>query len=683
MLRNSGVASLFRSLHVVASSRGCSHRFLIPQTAIHQSRTYAKDIEKDGFDPTQHYEVEDAMPYVAKNVNLKKTKSLLDLFVTKLEKDEKETKKEEHFSEFEALQKSEKAKTVKAQKKKVREANDSIYDRNSAEAQKLKILQALFEQKTSVAPTQIFNEQVIEMETKERDMQTKAGDSLLSFMYESKSPYKVVESWEAEQQAREELANDFKQQKKELKKLLQKSATTADQENRKEYFQQYDSVALKKDMLEGMSAVSDFSVNADIDRMSASPTSLSGDKLILVNNARHEEKSPFWNTLTPHEKRYFLNDEYLEDVSKNIEKYLNMSQDEIEKNAPWLLNDPRWETIEELRKQTLQDLSEVSEDNISTERNKYFRERIFDDEALRNLYESLGSKQFDNVQEFYENIKEATDEQGLLKRLETMFPAVPKDKIKSILNKVILTVQPKFDKYASASQRSIQLITDEITASAKPIVYTMADIATKPKPKMQTVLWSIRQIATKKAKEKEVEMVYERAKTLKLEEFPSQIDHIYEVLRPIHDESMKVGVEEKGITEFHPAVYGGFSTATGKRKSSVANVTISPGTGLFTVNGKSVLDYFNLTRHHYKLMLPLKFTNTLNQFDVEARVRGGGQTGQCDAIFLGLSKALAKFIPEFGPTLEASGFLYRDPRVVERKKPGQKKARKKFTFVKR
>jgi len=674
MLRSTSVAPWLRVL-----SR--SNQVFLPAQSQLCVRSYSKSSNEDGspFDGSQHYEVEEVMPHIAKNVNLKKTKSLVDLFVTKLEEGEKE-KKEEQFSEFEALQKSEKARTVKAQKKKVRLANDNIYQKDSAEVKKLKELENLFQQQGKAEKTKIFREDIIEMESKERDIQNKAGDSLLSFMYESKTPYKIVEPWETEEQEREQLANEFKQHKRDLKKTLKK-ASSEEQSKRNEYNKELEAAKLENDVLEGMSSVTDFSLSINMDKMSASPTSLHGDKLIQVTNTRNELGSPYSNVLTPHEKRYFLNDEYLEDISKGIDKYINMTPEELEKQAPWLLNDPRMETIEELRKETLRDISDSTDE--SQERNKYFRQRIFDDSALRNLYESLGSKQFDSMQEFYENIKEASDEEGLLRRLEAIFPNVQKDKLKSILTKIIKTVQPKFDKYTSPVQRSIQLITDEITETAKPTIYTMADLTTKPKPKMQTVLWSMRQIATKKAKEKEVEMVHERAKMLKREDFASPIDHIYEVLRPIHDESMKAGDEKAEGTEFHPAIYGGYSVATGKRKSSVANVKISPGTGLFTINGKSYLDYFNLSRHHYKMMLPLKFTDTLNQFDVECSVRGGGQTGQSDALFLGLSKALSKFIPEFGPTLEVAGFLYRDPRTVERKKFGQKKARKKFTFVKR
>ncbi|EFC40026.1 ribosomal_S9 domain-containing protein [Naegleria gruberi] len=674
MLRNVNFAPVLRS--AIASSR--SNRLVVPATKL-QTKSYSKD-SNDSFDPSQHYEVEEAMPFVAKNVNLKKTRSLVDLFVTKLEKEGEKENKEEQFSEFEALQKSDKAKTVKAQfsKKKVREANDNIYQRDSEEAKKLQQLEKIYNQSKSET-SKIHRQDVIDMESKERDSQTKAGDTLLSFMYESKSPHRVVESWELEQQEKEQIAEDFKQHKRDYKKLIKKDGLTTEQANRSEYNKQYDTVSLQNEMLEGMKAISDYSLSIDMDRMSASPTSLTGDKLIQVNNSRNDLKSPFWNVLSNHEKRYFLKDEYLEDISKNVEKYVNMTPEEIEQQAPWLLNDPRWETIEELRKQNIQDMSETT----SEDRSKYVRGRIFDDEALRNLYESLGSKQFDNVQEFYENIKEATDEEGLLRKLETVFPNISKDKLKSILDKVVKTIQPKYEKYATPVQRTIQLITDEITETAKPTIYTMADLASKPKPKMQTVLWSIRQIATKKAKEREVELVHERAKTLKREDYTSPIDHIYEVLRPIHDESMKAGDEKSGVSEFHPAIYGGYVVATGKRKSSIANVKLSPGTGIFLINNKSYLDYFNLSRHHYKLMLPLKFTDTLNQFDVECRVHGGGQTGQCDAIFLGLAKALAKFVPEYGPTLEATGFLFRDPRSVERKKFGQPKARKQFTFVKR
>lgn len=123
--------------------------------------------------------------------------------------------------------------------------------------------------------------------------------------------------------------------------------------------------------------------------------------------------------------------------------------------------------------------------------------------------------------------------------------------------------------------------------------------------------------------------------------------------------------------------------ATGRRKTSVARIYLSAGTGNITVNGKDVKTYFPTLLLQHAINKPFEVTHTLGQFDVKCNVDGGGVTGQADAIKLAVSRALVKHNPELKPVLKAEGLLTRDPRMVERKKPGQKKARKRFQFVKR
>ncbi len=123
--------------------------------------------------------------------------------------------------------------------------------------------------------------------------------------------------------------------------------------------------------------------------------------------------------------------------------------------------------------------------------------------------------------------------------------------------------------------------------------------------------------------------------------------------------------------------------ATGRRKSSVARVELIPGQGKIQVNKKDFVEYFQRETDRLTIIEPLKLTNTLKKFDVLAKIVGGGTTGQAGAFRLGLSRALVKFDQENKGVLKKADCLRRDPRMKERKKPGQKGARKKFQWVKR
>lgn len=122
---------------------------------------------------------------------------------------------------------------------------------------------------------------------------------------------------------------------------------------------------------------------------------------------------------------------------------------------------------------------------------------------------------------------------------------------------------------------------------------------------------------------------------------------------------------------------------TGRRKSSVARVRVYPGTGNITINDRSIDDYFGLETLKLLVRQPLILTETAEQFDIVATVKGGGVTGQAGAIRHGLSRALLVFNPELRPALKKAGFLTRDPRMKERKKYGLKAARRAPQFSKR
>lgn len=122
---------------------------------------------------------------------------------------------------------------------------------------------------------------------------------------------------------------------------------------------------------------------------------------------------------------------------------------------------------------------------------------------------------------------------------------------------------------------------------------------------------------------------------------------------------------------------------TGRRKSSIARVRITEGTGNITINKKSIDEYFGIETLKVIVRQPLSVTNTLDKYDVICTVKGGGFTGQAGAIRHGISRALLEANAEFRPVLKSNGFLTRDPRMKERKKYGLKKARKAPQFSKR
>ncbi len=121
----------------------------------------------------------------------------------------------------------------------------------------------------------------------------------------------------------------------------------------------------------------------------------------------------------------------------------------------------------------------------------------------------------------------------------------------------------------------------------------------------------------------------------------------------------------------------------GRRKTAVARIYLSEGKGNITVNKKDYKQYFSTDTLQYKVLQPLNLTDNAEAFDIKAKVFGGGVTGQAEAIRLAISRALVAIDEENRALLKPDGLLTRDPRMVERKKFGQKKARKKFQFSKR
>ncbi|MGK2862556.1 MAG: 30S ribosomal protein S9 [Chitinophagaceae bacterium] len=125
------------------------------------------------------------------------------------------------------------------------------------------------------------------------------------------------------------------------------------------------------------------------------------------------------------------------------------------------------------------------------------------------------------------------------------------------------------------------------------------------------------------------------------------------------------------------------TTGVGRRKEAVTRVFLSKGDGKITVNDKDYKQYFSLVYLQNQVERPLKTIDAVGKFDIKINATGGGIKGQAEAAMLGISRILVELNPEFRPALKAAGLLKRDPRSVERKKFGHKKARKSFQFSKR
>lgn len=121
----------------------------------------------------------------------------------------------------------------------------------------------------------------------------------------------------------------------------------------------------------------------------------------------------------------------------------------------------------------------------------------------------------------------------------------------------------------------------------------------------------------------------------------------------------------------------------GRRKSAVARVYVTPGKGSITINDRDLKDYFSTEILQFVATQPLTLLGVRENYDVKVNLDGGGSTGQAEALRLGISRAMVEIDPENRPKLKQAGFLTRNPREVERKKPGRPKARKRFQFSKR
>ncbi len=123
--------------------------------------------------------------------------------------------------------------------------------------------------------------------------------------------------------------------------------------------------------------------------------------------------------------------------------------------------------------------------------------------------------------------------------------------------------------------------------------------------------------------------------------------------------------------------------ALGRRKTAIARIYLKDGDGKIIINRRDYKEYFPSATLHYVVEQPLALTENLGKYDIKVNLKGGGFNGQAEALRLAISRAMVKIDEEYRPVLKENGLMRRDPRMVERKKPGQPKARKKFQFSKR
>ena len=147
--------------------------------------------------------------------------------------------------------------------------------------------------------------------------------------------------------------------------------------------------------------------------------------------------------------------------------------------------------------------------------------------------------------------------------------------------------------------------------------------------------------------------------------------------------NVNVSTQKERLSGSSTGPKGGFWWGTGRRKSSVARVRIKPGKGKLLVNKKELKDYFVREQDRKAVLAPLAAVEAEKSFDIFINVKGGGTTGQAGASLLGIARALKKYDENYIQVLRDGGHLTRDPRMVERKKPGQRGARRRFQFSKR
>lgn len=387
---------------------------------------------------------------------------------------------------------------------------------------------------------------------------------------------------------------------------------------------------------------------------------------------------------------------------KNVARY-GILGDSDPKNEDYVAPvDPKWGAIKEYinyaRQAELHDPQLWSPSQLKT----LWIDMVTPAES-RSREEKSQYMQFSSYEEFFNTARDLVSKNSsdeaitaeLLKRLKAVYPQFTETMLNTVMFKILGSL---FDtgKIPSRLERRrrnytmdsnelvIQSITDNVTdGGTKFSFFKFSELAGQPMPKLGAVYDSIEAMSKNRVKERQWYAVAENMKNNDPRIASNSLMALYETLRPIHD-PREHGASEAGKRKIYDAeIINGVSTGVGKRKSSIATVKVKPGNGLFTINGRDYLQYLTSPIHKIKLSIPLSLVDIISQFDINVNVKGGGTTGQLDAIQLGLVRAVSKFVPEFGFVFARHGFMRRDAREVERKKPGRKKARKRFQWVKR
>jgi small subunit ribosomal protein S9 len=307
---------------------------------------------------------------------------------------------------------------------------------------------------------------------------------------------------------------------------------------------------------------------------------------------------------------------------------------------------------------------------------------FWDKEFIQKLWKFFGGQNFRSKEEFLIQIRFTSNEAGVLEKLKKVLQ-LPEGQVRQIFDRMLKILQKNEVKFPESNEFAIQRITDEITETAKPLYFKWIDRHSSIDEKFYRVEKAMMKLYKQKVKKRELKETVANLSKINRKDYENDDDYLYDILAPLHQPNSLTTKEPPKPKEYEPKIYGGVSEGKGRRKTSIARVWITPGTGIFTVNSKPYADYFPHRTQLIMLSEPFNLLGTFNQFDVKARVRGGGFSSQCEAVRGGICRAIAGFIPNMGNVYSKHKLMTYDRRIVERKKPGQKKARKRFQWVKR
>lgn len=191
-------------------------------------------------------------------------------------------------------------------------------------------------------------------------------------------------------------------------------------------------------------------------------------------------------------------------------------------------------------------------------------------------------------------------------------------------------------------------VTDSITADAKPEILRWADVLASPPTKLLMVERALKTLARGKATGYQLYKMCRIATSVNFYDYKDETSYLHHVLSPIFRREKPIVDPHANINPFHPIIKYGTSYGLGRRKTAIAQAWVTPGSGRFDINGMGHLEYFKNHIDIFKIAHPLKVSGAFGQFDVKVKVRGGGTSGQADAIALAVARALSRFVPGIG-----------------------------------